>query len=217
MPVIGSPIGSGPNTPQIGKWWVTTAPSARPVEWADAKAHLRLDTDDEQSYVEMLIDAATDYAQDALATSLMPQVITATFDLNDFRAGAEWCGPAGVASPYLGPGLATAALLPRGPVRSVTSAADGNALTFTGWALGRVTGGDLIRLTANVRAYPLTVVYAAGYPAAANIPSGVRLAILMHVGSLYENRESVAQGQRVVVPHNLEAFYRLKSRRVPVG
>src|SRR5689334_18881738 len=64
-------------------WSVLVAPTGRPVTWDEAKAHLRLDTDDQQAYVESLIDAATDYAEERLSASLMSRTLLATFYNND--------------------------------------------------------------------------------------------------------------------------------------
>jgi uncharacterized phiE125 gp8 family phage protein len=167
--------------------------SERPVTWAQAKAHLRLDTDDQQAYVESLIDAAVDYAQTRLHSTLLATTLTQAFYENE-----------------------SLLILPRGPVISVTSVTDANgaALEYT---QSRVGSSDRLTLTSSTGAAPVTVVYQAGYPTAADIPKSIIHAILCHVGTLFENRESASDKNKMPVPHSLDAFYRLKSRFAGVG
>lgn len=175
MPIVLTPIDSG----------------GRPVTWAQAKVQLRLDDDAQQPYVESLIDAATDYAEEELSATLMQRERTATF----YQAGS----------------LVT---LNRGPLVSVTSATD--AKGTVAYSMAGVGSFDRLMFT---RAFtpPLTVVYQAGYASADQIPASIRQAILTHVATLYENRESVSDKAKLPVPHSLRDFYRLKARKAPVG
>ncbi len=169
------------------KYTVTTPPSGRPVDYATAKNHLRLDSNEEQTVVELAIDAATDFAQDAMGTSLLAQTIMATF--------------------YVGEDIA----LPRGPLIAITSVTDGNGRIITDYDVWRVGHSD--RLTINeAHEHPITVAYTAGYPNVAAIPASIRQAILVHVGTLYAMRESVMDGSPKPVPHSLADFYKLKGR-----
>jgi uncharacterized phiE125 gp8 family phage protein len=168
-----------------------------PVTWADAKRHLRLDGDGEAAYVTSLIAAATDYAESEMACTLTARNQTAVL----YEA---WGNPVGHPLPY-GPLLS---------VQSVTDADDA-AVSADGYVLTRVGHTDRIRFTGSP-AYPVTVVYRAGYATAEQVPASVRTAILMHVATLYENRETVSETGRTPVPHTLEAFYRLKARTVGV-
>lgn len=160
----------------------------RPVTWAEAKAHLRLDTDDDQSYVEMLIDAAADYAETRLAAVLTDKTISLTF-------------------------YDSAPLLLRpGPVVSVTSVLDANGDPVA-YTLRRVGLTDVV-VPSGGGSYPLTVIYRANWTP---LPPLIRLAILQHVATMYENRESVSDRTKTIVPHSLEAFYRAKSRDGGIG
>lgn len=182
---------SSPVDSDQAKWSVTTAPSSDPVSWLEAKSHLRLDIDTEQSYVETLIKAATDYAQDAMSMALMRQTITANF--------------------YAGEPL----ILPRTPLMEIQSVTDagGNAVE---WEI-RHDGHRTELLPKSSASYPIQVVYVAGHATAEEIPASIRLAILQHVATMHANRESIADRTKTVVPHSLADFYRLKRRSAGVG
>jgi hypothetical protein len=182
-----------PYTPASGaeqraeRWSVIVAPTTRPVLWADAKKHLRLDSDDDQTYVEMLIDAAADYAEHAMQKSLVPRTILATF--------------------YEGDELR----LPRSPLIEVLGVtnADGDAVTdYT------IEHWGMTPFIVSTATRPLSVTYRAGYTGV--IPAGDRIAILTHVGTMYACRDSVSDKEKSPVPHLMEAFYRQRRRSAGV-
>jgi uncharacterized phiE125 gp8 family phage protein len=186
---------------------VTVAPVARPVTYAEARYHLRLaDSLDEEVYVQSLIDAATDYAEERMATALMPRTIRATF--------------------YEGEPL----VLPRGPLIEVVSVVDDDGQPATDYDV--IQEGHRVRvvIVRGAPKYPIDVTYTAGFAGAAatghpvtgaptvvGLPASIRLAIMAHVGTMYENRESTTDKDKSVVPHSLDDFYRLKSRTVGIG
>ena len=175
-----------------------TPPTDYPVTVPQANAHLRIGGTDQDAYVEGLIAAATDYAELSMGCTLVARDRTTV--LSDARANA------------------TGHPLPHGPLASVQSVTDASGLTVSSsaYVLTRVGHTDRVRFTGSP-AYPLTVAYRAGYPTADAVPAGIRQAILMHVATLYENRESVSEKGRTPVPHTLDEFYRLRSRTVGVG
>ena len=176
-----------------------TDPVVYPVTASQASNHLRLDDDFyDPDQLEGLIAAATDYAESAMGCTLIARDRTAVLYEPRANAGGH--------------------PLPYGPLASVQSVTDagGSAVPSPAYVLARVGHTDRIRFTGSP-AYPVTVVYRAGYATAGEVPASIRQAILMHVATLYENRESVAEKGRTPVPHTLEEFYRLKSRTVGVG
>lgn len=175
------------------KWSITTAPTGLAVAYAIAKHHLRIDDNEERDYVISLIEAATAHAEEALATSLLPRRIAATF------YDGEFCD------------------LPRGPVSAIVSVVDanGDAVPSDAWRWERKGNSDCIRLL-RTATRPLTVTYDAGYANAAAIPADIRQAILCHVGTLYDHRASVTSMNVNPVPH-LDSFYRLRAREVGIG
>lgn len=163
-------------------------------------------TPQEVTVISNLIQAATAYAENAMATSLLNRTIMATFwhdGLGEFWAGT-----------WHGRGRRVA--LPRGPIVSVATVTDAGR-PVTGWQLQGAGNADLLYLPGGWQG-PLVVTYVAGYgPTPASVPPDVLQAIRTHVGTMYENRESVSDKAMVPVPHTLEAFYNWRCRSSPVG
>jgi hypothetical protein len=204
------------------RWTVTTPPAGNILDWPTISTHLRLDETDDQSYIQSLIQpAAEEYAQDALSSSLLSQTITATYYVDDVMPATRYPW-SGFDASYYGswtPQIyqyGSVVSLPRGPVTAISSIVDGQGRTISAYILERQGYLDLLRITASI-VYPVTVVYVAGYPDAAHIPYGIKQAILCHIGTLYENRESVAEKNMTPVPHTLQEFYRIKARKIQVG
>lgn len=175
------------------KWLESTAPTGLPVTVSAATDHNRIPSENgETAYIQSLIEAATDYAQETMACSLMARTITATF--------------------YQGEKIH----LPRGPLISITSVTDDDGVVITDYDIERVGHTDRLKINSSYKS-PLVVVYQAGYASAAAIPATIRHAILAHVGTLYRNRESVSDRTLINVPDQLAAFYRMKSRSLGIG
>jgi uncharacterized phiE125 gp8 family phage protein len=177
---------------ELGKLIILTPPADRPVAWADAKAHLRIDVDTEQSLVESMIDAAVDYAQESMDCSLMLQTIQQMF--------------------YAGEPL----MLRRGPLASITSVTDGASASITDFDLEHA--GRQARMIINQSfTYPVRVVFTAGRATAAEVDASIRIAIRQHVASMYAQRESVSERAVSVVPQSLADFYARKSRATGIA
>jgi uncharacterized phiE125 gp8 family phage protein len=178
--------------------WTQTTPNQL-LTFDQLSWHLRLDPDtaadpNEIDYVNDLIVAATDYAENSLSASLLTRTVTATFFLGD------------------------KIILPRGPVQSITTVTDnGNTLSTTQFLWTRVGNTDLMAVP-NGWQGPLVVVYQSGFgDDPTTVPGDIRQAIRVHVGTMYENRESVSDKTMVVVPHSLELFYQKRNRTSYVG
>lgn len=160
------------------------APAVRAVTTADAKAHLRVTFDDDDGYIDSLIDAAADWCQEYTRR----QFIQATFDLRmDLFPSGRSIVP------------------PRGPLISVSSITYFNTqnvlttLPADNYEVipGERDQGEITLLpgkswpATSDRYRALTVRHVAGYGAApGDIPTCARQAILLHVGTHYETRES---------------------------
>ncbi|MDB5297662.1 MAG: hypothetical protein JWO31_3645 [Phycisphaerales bacterium] len=166
-----------------------------PVTPELAAQHLLIpELESRREYVRSLIAAATDYAEQATQSTLAARNLTATFE-----------------SP------ADPMPLRRGPVTAIVSVTD---------AAGEEVPGDHRLLTVGRMAYaalvgspafPVTVTYRAGYELPDEVPAGIRHAVLMHVGTLYESRESTTDKPKTPVPHTLDDFYRLHGRGTGVA
>ena len=169
------------------------------------QAQLRLDDASEQTYIEDLVDAATAYAEKAMDASLLTRTMTVTV----------WQrSPISLWTDYR---LHAQIFLPRGPVQSITSVVDANAVNITNYTFERIGFTDQIIIN---QAYvsPVVVTYVAGYgTTAAAIDADIRLAIRTHVASLWRVREHVTDRELLPCPDSLQAFYALNRRTAPVA
>ncbi len=193
-----------------------TSPAALPVSLAEAKAHLRVDHNTDDVLISSYIAAATE-ALDGRDGLLGRALVTQRWRLvlDAFPAGPI--------------------VLPLPPLRSVVALTynplDGSsAVTMSPSAYSVAGIGDADKATISPAAglrWPSTsaspgavsVSFEAGYGDADDVPAPIRAAILQHVGTLYESRESVLVSQfgakgASVLPHaysDLIAPYRLYS------
>lgn len=186
---------------------LVTPPITSPVDLPSAKLHLRVDTDEDDTYIESLIATATASAEDTTRRALLTQTWDYSLD------GWPWCH---------------AITLPLGNLQSVTSvkwkdtAGTETTLTLTtdylvetnGEQPGRVVlpyGGSWPTGTL-YPSNPITIRYVCGWTTPANVPPKVRAAILMTMAKLYESRGEDTVGQTVHEDRtvgNLLASYRL--------
>ncbi len=161
---------------------VTTPPSAEPVTTQEAKNHLKVDYDEDDLLIAILIQAAREWIERRTGRSLITQTRTAKLDYfprcNKIR-------------------------LPYGKVSSVTSISYYNeseqSTTLSASDYWTDFTNDISRIV--VRNYwpatfdmpnAVTIVYTAGYGAAgSNIPQPLKQAMLLIIGHLYEHREQV--------------------------
>ena len=162
-----------------------TAPTDEPVTLDEAKEHLRVDHGDEDALIDSLIVAARKQAESEGWLSCCTQTWTL------YLTG--WPG-----APLL---------LPRHPVQSIVSLkyydADDVAQTVatTVYTLTPAPGEDAhLWLKAaqewpsaelSERLYPVEVEYVTGYGNGVDVPADIRQWLLLRIGSMYENRESV--------------------------
>lgn len=196
----------------IAPWslYTVTAPTAEPVSRTEAKAHLRVDTSDDDTYIDTLITVARRRVEADSLHALLTQ--TLELRLSGFPSG-------------------NAIELPAPPLQSVTSVkytdAD-EAVTTVATSVyaadtystpGRVVlkAGQSWPVFTPSPANPVTIRYVAGWTSAGAVPADLRQAVLLLVGHLYEHREPVNIGN-IVTPlplayDSLIAEYRAKARR----
>lgn len=164
---------------------VTTPPAEPVLTLAEAKAHLRVDTSDEDTLITGLVAAAGARAETFLRVSLITQSLTLT-----------------------GSALRSPICLARGPVQSITAITytdpDGATQTLAADQYRLITSDlpeKIIPATGVV--WPLTlgepdvvaVEYVAGHgDEPGDLPADIRAALFMIVGHLYENREEAVTG-----------------------
>lgn len=168
-----------------------TPPATLPVTLEEAKAHLRVEVQDDDTFITALIAAATDHL-DGYSGILGRCIVN-----QQWRQGfASWSplrlpfpNVSDVAVTYLdanGESQTAAAIDHR-----LIEAVRGPEVYFRpGWA-APVTDIGMHD--------PVQVTFTAGYGTAADVPASIKAAILLHIGTLYEHRESIVTGT-IVAP-----------------
>lgn len=164
-----------------------TAPASEPITLAEAKLHLRVDGTDEDALITALIVAARQSAEHITGRSLMPQTWELALDEFD-----------------------SAIYLPKPPLVSVTSVKyldeDGVLQTLDPSAYLLDDYSEPAKLmpaydtcwpSTRCQANAVTIRYQAGYADAESVPQEIKSWMLLKIGMLYANRESVAVGVSV--------------------
>jgi uncharacterized phiE125 gp8 family phage protein len=165
-------------------------PAVEPVSLAEAKVHLRLDSDADDAYVSALIATARERVELFLRRALITQTFDCTLD--GFPANRRSID------------------LPRPPLQSVESVkyidTAGNQQTLppetyvvdaASNEMGRVALAwnqfwPITRWSIN----SVVIRFVAGYgDNAAEVPQAIRHGILIEISNLYENREDIVIGQ----------------------
>ena len=171
-----------------------TQPAVEPVTLAEAKAHLRVDTADDDAYITGLVRAAREWVEQYLDRTLVHTQWVMRFDKfpADSTADIELPRPPVVAS-----GTATAVTVAY-TLEDGTTASYGTA----SFRVDRASTPGAVK-TNYAQTWPphrqddnaISVTWWAGYGASgSDVPAAVRHAILMLVGFWYENRSAVLTG-----------------------
>jgi hypothetical protein len=147
---------------------LVTAPTAQPITLDEAKLHLRVDGDDENLEISTIVLAAVSHLDGyagILGRCLMPQTWSQEYETPTIDL-----------------------VLPLGPVSAVVSVTGG----FTGFRLLKDGRGYFLRLNSGESwpSFPLVVEFTAGSVAP---PPDLKAAMLLHIGTLYEFRETLAE------------------------
>lgn len=170
-----------------------TAPTSEPLLLGEAKHHLRINANDDDAYVKTLITAAREQAEDYTHRALINQ--TWKLYLGMF--------------PFNTPGaFPDAIIVPKPPLSSVTSITytdtSGVSQTVdasdydvdTASEQGRITPAfGEVWPTARDAPNSVVVTFVAGYGSAAtSVPTRIKQGMLIAIGDMYENRESIVIG-----------------------
>lgn len=161
-----------------------TAPASEPVTLPEAKAHLRITQSSEDTLITALIVAARQGAEHMTGRALMPQ--TWELALDEFEAEIS---------------------IPMPPLASITSVkyvdTAGVLQTMAESAYQLDTHSTPARLlpaygtcwpSTRDQANAVLIRYEAGYANAGAVPQEIKQWMLLRIGMLYENRESVVAG-----------------------
>ncbi len=176
-----------------------TAPAVEPLTLATAKTHLRIDGVDEDTYIAGLISSAVAHV-DAKG-SLGRAMITQTW--------AQWMPQT--------PGTARLLLGPFQTLDAINYYDDAGTLQAADVAdFDVLLSGDVVQIrpkdnadwpTADDRPDAIKITYTVGFgDAAANVPAGIRHAMLMLIAHWYENRMAVSDASMFVTPMAVDAL-----------
>lgn len=178
------------------------APSLEPVSLAEAKAHLRVDTNDDDALIGALITAAVTHL-DGWSGILGRALVTQTWQetLSAFPA----CG---LLRLRLAPVQSVEAILYR-------DAANAERTLSPSLYEGPLADdfGPYVALAANQvwpatyeRRDAVTVRYVCGYGDPADVPAPVKQAMLLMIGDWYANRETLTSGTALALPFAANAL-----------
>lgn len=174
---------------------VVTPPASTPASLAELKELAKIDTDDEDASLTLMLEAATAAAEEYTRRAFVSRTLKLTLD-----------APANRYADYLGDGVydlpVTALLAPMPrvieltfpPVSSVDSVTaygtDGAATVmdpsdYTSDATRLILNGTAVWPALRAQ-NAIEVVYRAGYGLPAAVPAPIRQAILMHAAAMYE-------------------------------
>jgi uncharacterized phiE125 gp8 family phage protein len=182
---------------------LTSAPAEPVVTLADAKAHLRVRTMDDDALIQTLVDAATAHL-DGAAGILGMAMVTQTWRQDDSAWPAD--------------GILSIRLRPVQSVSGITyldTAGDEQTLATDQYIVSAYGQGTAIVRPSGVTWPGLlstspastSVTFIVGFGAAAAVPAPLKLAIKELVGHWYENREAAVIGSSVaVLPFGFEAM-----------
>ncbi len=189
---------------------LTTAPAVEPITLADVKAHLRIDTADEDGLLQSLILSSRLHIEVALDLALITQTWSCFFDHWPHALSGHGVpvSPPGAAfatfDPWIGRNSGVTALaLAKGPVKSVDAiriyAEDGAsaALPLAGFAIDLLSRpARIARRSGTPTPIParsvngLEIALTVGFgPTPADVPAPIRQALLLLIAHWYEHRD----------------------------
>jgi uncharacterized phiE125 gp8 family phage protein len=162
---------------------VVTSPAIEPVQLTDVKAHLVLSGELDDGYLTALISAVRTHVETVTRRALITQTLEYVSDV--------FCSEIVLSTPALS--ITSIWYTDTTGVDTLLVASKYQADIYSGTPRIRPTHGNYWPVT-----YPemnaVRVRYQAGYgPAATDVPSPIRHAMMMMIAHLYAHRESVAQ------------------------
>ena len=150
--------------------------SHRAITYAQAKAFLRLNTDTDQTYVEMLIDAATGYIEGLCGRSLVSRQITAAASGFDVTVRLYGSNVSSLAVSYYNTD------------NTLTSAGDLYIIDNSTPSGKAVAVASATFPSVYSRPDAVRFVYTSGYGTIDSVPAVLKQAALFLVADMYENR-----------------------------
>lgn len=180
--------------------------------WASLKRRLKVDDTMREEVLELAAECVA-HAEQKMECSLIQREITAQYWLDDLL-NTQDC-------PYYIPVWGYQFALPRGPVigdeytdgiLSVTDA-NGHALTHKLYTVGN---SDRVYVQSMTTAFPITVVYQAGYGTADKVPADILRVIKVHILTTFDLRGEFSTLSLTPV-QSVDQFYEQRGRGIPIA
>ena len=185
---------------------LTSAPAAEPISLAEAKAHLRIDADDEDALIEQLIVAARMFVERTLGLALITQGWSYFLDF--------WPRSSCVTLPIAPVQAISAVILHDGAGGSTTLDADDYAVDVLSQPARLVLNGATPPVVARAL-NAFEIAFTAGYgEEASDVPAPIRQALNLLVAHWFERREPVVLGVGATEVPSTVAGLLLPYRRV---
>jgi len=186
------------------KTTIITASSVLAVSVAEVKNYCRLDLDssDEDTLIEMLIQASMARCVQETGRALLTTTYKLTADLT--VSGAENYPPLSTFTQSTSNKLKLSYpnFLSLTSVVATNAAGANTTLSATDYKLNHTCVFSTIQILNAGDAESVAITYTAGYGAtAADIPKSIKQWILLDVSTLYENREAVIAGSMSNIPY----------------
>lgn len=196
-----------------GSFKVTTGPASEPITLSEAKAHLRVEFDDDDTLITALIAAARDYAERYTHRALLTQTITQVlpcFPYYEYRNQNR-------AIRLFRPPLATLKTIKYYDSDNTLQTlydADAAPTPITDTAIVNTIKEPPEVTPAFNTDWPTTanrekaveLVYVAGWSAAGQVPQSIKAAMLLLVGEMYERRENFVKQLPTAAEHLLNMW-----------
>ena len=161
-----------------------TAPSGAPITLGEAKAHCRVDFNDDDLLIESLIQAATqrfDGYYGILCRCLVDQVWQQKFDV--------WVPE--IRLPFTDCSEVLIKYVDALGAEQTVSSSEYEVLTDTVSSFVKFKSAFYYPSIQDENSQPITVEFKSGYGSDSDVPEPIKSAILLMIGHLYENREAV--------------------------
>jgi uncharacterized phiE125 gp8 family phage protein len=183
---------------------LVTPPADRAVSLNEARRHLRIEDTDQDDLIAAYIEAA-EQSLSYIGRALKP----ATYALDIYGIGSRYIDLLdiyGIGSRYIN--------LPMPPLRAISSVSTvGSTGTLSvldpsAYSVMTAAGGQTLVVLASTPAFTYgsiwaTIQYTAGYDV---VPSALRAAILLIVGTLYENRSGASPVSMTKLPYGIDSL-----------
>ncbi len=177
---------------------ISTAPATEPVTLTEAKAHLYVDTSNDDTMITSLIVAARVYAENYTRRAFITQTIKARYD--HFQSFFEMEKP-----PLIS--VSSITYIDTTGSTQTHSSSDYDVDIYSTPA--RITEGYGTTWPSTRSSVPntVTIEYVAGYGDASDVPNTIKQAMLMMIAHWFENRETTITGTTAaVVPFGVDSL-----------